>query len=62
MKNLKNIMMRLWKEEEGQDLIEYALLIVLIALTAAAIFPTVGKSINTVFSNANTCLTSQTGC
>jgi pilus assembly protein Flp/PilA len=59
---MKNIMMRLWKEEEGQDLIEYALLIVLIALAAAAIFPTVGTSINTVFTNANTCLTTQKGC
>jgi Flp pilus assembly pilin Flp len=26
--------MRLWKEEEGQDLIEYALLIVLMSLAA----------------------------
>ncbi len=58
---MKNIMKRLWKEEEGQDLIEYALLVAFIALAAAAIFPTVGKSINTIFTNANTCLNSATG-
>ena len=39
---MKTMMMRLWKEEEGQDLIEYALLVSLIALIAAAAFPTVG--------------------
>ncbi len=59
---MKKMMKRLWKEEEGQDLIEYALLVALIALTAAAIFPTIGASINTIFTNANTCLTTQVGC
>ena len=29
---MMNLMKRLWKEEEGQDLIEYALLIALVAL------------------------------
>jgi len=59
---MKKIMKRLWKEEEGQDLIEYALLVALIALTAAAVFPTIGASINAVFTNANTCLTTQASC
>ena len=29
---MKNLMIRLWKEEEGQDLTEYALLLVLLTL------------------------------
>ena len=29
---MKNFLVRLWKEEDGQDLIEYGLLLVLIAL------------------------------
>ena len=29
-----NFLKRLWKEEEGQDLVEYALLVVLLALAA----------------------------
>ena len=57
---MKTMLMRLWKEEEGQDLIEYALLVSLIALIAAATFPTVGASINAIFVKANTCLTTST--
>ena len=37
-----NILKNLHKEESGQDLIEYALLALLIALAAVAILPTVG--------------------
>lgn len=32
MKNLKNLMLALWKDESGQDMAEYALLLVLIAV------------------------------
>jgi len=53
---MKIILKRLWKEEEGQDLIEYALLVALIALGAAAVFPTIGTTISGIFTRANTCL------
>ena len=43
---------KLWKEEEGQDLTEYALLMVLIALVAINSMRTVGQTIRNVFSNA----------
>jgi Flp pilus assembly pilin Flp len=61
---MKNMMKRLWKEDEGQDLIEYTLLVTFIALAAAAIFPAVGTTINTIFTRANNCLNSAagTGC
>jgi pilus assembly protein Flp/PilA len=49
---------RLWKEEEGQDLIEYALLVALIALAAAAGFPPVATAIQNVFTSAQTQLQS----
>ncbi len=55
-------LVRLWKEEEGQDLIEYALLVALIALVAMAAFPALGNSIQAVFNHANTCLNSTSGC
>lgn len=58
---MKTMLKRLWKEEEGQDLIEYALLVALIALVAATAFPTIGKEINTIFGNANTCLANANG-
>ena len=49
---MKNLFMRLWKEEEGQDLTEYGLLLVLIALVAIATMGKLGSAINNVFSNA----------
>jgi pilus assembly protein Flp/PilA len=57
---MQNLLKRLWQDEEGQDLVEYALLLVLIALAAAATIKTLGTSINAVFTNANTALTSYT--
>ena len=57
MKNMKNILMRLWREDEGQDLLEYALLIVLVVLVAAAAINPLGASIAAVFTSANTCMT-----
>jgi pilus assembly protein Flp/PilA len=57
---MMNLMKRLWKEEEGQDLIEYALLIALIALAAVVGMGSLAKSINTTFGNLGTDLTSAT--
>ena len=54
---MKNLFVRLWKEEEGQDLTEYALLLVLISLVAVASMQTVGRAVSDVFANATTSLT-----
>ncbi len=56
MTNLKNLFVRLWKEEEGQDLLEYALLVVLIVLVAAATISPLGNAIAAVYTAANTCI------
>jgi pilus assembly protein Flp/PilA len=55
--NMTSMMKRLWKEEQGQDLTEYALLVVLIALVAIASVSTLGASISDVFANATTNIT-----
>jgi pilus assembly protein Flp/PilA len=55
---MKKHLLRLWKEEEGQDLTEYALLLVLIALAAVVVMGTLGSAINNVFSTAASQLTS----
>jgi Flp pilus assembly pilin Flp len=47
----------LWKEEEGQDLTEYALLPTLVALATVATIQTLATAINNVFSGAVTNLT-----
>ena len=49
---------RLWKDEEGQDLTEYALLLVLIALAAITVMSSLGSSINVVFSSGSSTLSS----
>ena len=37
--------------EEGQDLLEYALLVALIALVAVGAITLAGKNVNTIFGN-----------
>ena len=48
-------------QEEGQDLIEYALVVALIAFAATAGMNTLAQDINTAFTNIGTTLTSYTG-
>jgi pilus assembly protein Flp/PilA len=55
---MKNFLVRLWKEEEGQDLTEYALLLVLIALAAIVVMSNLGSAINVVFSKGASTLSS----
>ena len=54
---MKDLFKRLWNEEEGQDLVEYGLLLILIALVAITSMQTVGSAISDVFVNATTNLT-----
>ena len=49
---MKNLLKRLWQEEEGQDLTEYALLLVLLSLAAIGALGTLATAINGVFTNA----------
>jgi pilus assembly protein Flp/PilA len=44
------------KTGKGQGLVEYALIIVLISIVSIAIMTTLGTSIGSVFSKANTSL------
>jgi pilus assembly protein Flp/PilA len=54
---MKGILKTLWKDEEGQDLTEYALLVVLIALFAIVSINTLANAITNVFNNAASNLT-----
>ena len=45
------------RDEEGQDLIEYALLVALIALVAVAAVTTAGSAVNNIFDSIATKLT-----
>jgi pilus assembly protein Flp/PilA len=48
-------------QDEGQDLIEYALVVALIAFAATAGMKVLAGDINTAFTNIGTTLTSYTG-
>ena len=43
---MKNFVKRLWQEEEGQDLVEYGLLLVLVSLGAVASMGTLASAIS----------------
>jgi len=45
------------KNEEGQGLVEYALILALVALVAIVAMKTLGGSVNDKFTEANTKLT-----
>jgi pilus assembly protein Flp/PilA len=57
---MKNLLYRLWQEEEGQDLVEYALLLVLVALAAITSMKGLASAIGTIFNNAATNLAAST--
>jgi Flp pilus assembly pilin Flp len=42
-----------WKDEQGQDLIEYTLLMAFVALASAALFLGAGGSINKIWTISN---------
>ena len=52
-----NMIKRLWQEEEGQDLVEYGLLVVLISLFAVVAMKGLANGISDAFSNATVQLT-----
>lgn len=61
MKTGGDVLLRLWKEEDGQDLIEYGLLLVLVALLSITFVTSIGTALSKIFSNANTALTGAAG-
>lgn len=44
------------RDEEGQDLVEYTLLLAFVALAAAALFIGAGASVNNIWQKANNTL------
>ena len=56
---MKNMLLRLkiWKDQQGQDLIEYALMAGFVAVAAGAVMPNVATQINAIFSKIASILT-----
>jgi pilus assembly protein Flp/PilA len=51
---VKNLIARFVREDEGQDVIEYALLAAFISIIAATIFSTIGGNLTTIFNAVQT--------
>lgn len=50
---MKNLLIRFVRDDQGQDLIEYALLAGFISLVAVTAITNVGSGVNTVYGNIN---------
>jgi Flp pilus assembly pilin Flp len=48
------ILRNLWNDDQGQDLIEYTLLMAFVALASAALFISSGKYVSAIWSTTNT--------
>ncbi len=47
-----SMLQRIWREDEGQDIAEYALMLAVILLIVAATVTSIGTNANSVFSAA----------
>jgi len=51
------LLVRLWRDRRGQDLVEYALMAGFVAVAAGAIMPNVATSISSIFSEIGSVMT-----
>jgi len=51
---MKTLLSRLIREEQGQDIIEYALLAAAISVVAIPTVPAIGTAVNGAYSNVKT--------
>lgn len=58
---MKQIVLNIWKDNRGQDLIEYALMAGFVAVAAGAIMPNVATNISQIFSKVNSVMTQANG-
>jgi Flp pilus assembly pilin Flp len=50
---MKTLLFNLWNDEQGQDLIEYTLLLAFVALASAALFIGAGGSVAGIWTATN---------
>lgn len=47
----------MFKKEQGATMVEYAIMVALIAVVSIAIITTLGQTVSTTFTNVNTSMT-----
>jgi Flp pilus assembly pilin Flp len=58
MRNVRNVVVRFVREQEGQDLVEYTLLLAFVCLSSAALFIGAGSTLAGIWTTANTVMVS----
>jgi Flp pilus assembly pilin Flp len=53
--------LRIWRDQSGQDLIEYALMAGFVAVAAGAAFPPVADTVSQIFSKVQSVMAGATG-
>jgi Flp pilus assembly pilin Flp len=61
LRTFKNTLKRMWEEIAGQDLVEYALLIIMVSLVAVAAMKNLASGISNAYGTAATQLNTATG-
>ena len=56
---MKTFFKLLWQDTEGQDLVEYALMVGMVAVAAVAAMPSLTGTLSTVFSKIGSTVTAQ---
>jgi Flp pilus assembly pilin Flp len=55
---MKNFLLNIWRETEGQDLVEYALIVAAIALGMIAAIRGIAQALNSLYESICSALTS----
>ena len=58
---MRDFVLRFWRDDRGQDLIEYALMAGFVAVAAGAVMPAVSSNISQIFSKVASVMTEANG-
>jgi pilus assembly protein Flp/PilA len=58
---MKNLFLNMWRDDDGQDMVEYVLILGLISIVAVAALTASGGSIQTVWNSTSSALAGATG-
>ena len=58
---MKQLVLNIWNDNRGQDLIEYALMAGFVAVAAGAIMPQVSQNVSQIFSKVSSVMTQANG-
>jgi Flp pilus assembly pilin Flp len=61
MSKVFKLLCEVGKDEEGATMVEYAIMVTLVALVAGAAVYAIGSGVSTQFGSVNACLTSANG-